>query len=160
MTEKLKAFWAKVQERLKKISKKALIIAAVALVILAAVLVFILNNKPYEVLVTGVSSSETSSILTYLDSQGITDYKVEDNDTILVPRSQAPALKARILMEGYPQTGYAYSAYYDHVGSLSTESERNNAYMMFLMESMCNVIRTFENVKDATVLIRPGEDRG
>lgn len=160
MTEKLKAFWAKVQERLKKISKKALIIAAVALVILAAVLVFILNNKPYEVLVTGVSSSETSSILTYLDSQGITDYKVEDNDTILVPRSQAPALKARILMEGYPQTGYAYSAYYDHVGSLSTESERNNAYMMFLMESMCNVIRTFENVKDATVLISPGEDRG
>ena len=98
--------------------------------------------------------------MTYLDAQGVTDYKVENNDTILVPRSQAASLKGKLLMQGYPQTGYAYSTYYDHVGSLSTESERDNAYLMFLMESMSNVIRTFENVKDATVLISPGEDRG
>ena len=123
-------------------------------------MVLVLYNKPYEVLVTGVSSGEASSILSYLDSLGVTDYKVENNDTILVPRGQEAALKGRILMAGYPQTGYAYSTYYDHVGSLSTEAERNNAYLMFLQESMSNTIRTFENVKDATVYISPGEDHG
>ena len=130
------------------------------LVSVAVLIAFFLNNKPYEVLVTGVSSGEASSILTFLEGQGVTNYKVENNDTILVPRSQVTALKGKLLMEGYPQTGYAYSTYYDHVGSLSTESERDNAYLMFLMESMSNVIRTFENVKDATVLISPGEDHG
>lgn len=55
--------------------------------------------------VTGVSSGEASSILSYLDSLGVTDYKVENNDTILVPRGQEAALKGRILMAGYPQTG-------------------------------------------------------
>ena len=160
MTEKLKALWAKLKEHLKKISKKVYIFAGVALVVLAAVVVLVLYNKPYEVLVTGVSSGEASSILSYLDSLGVTDYKVENNDTILVPRGQEAALKGRILMAGYPQTGYAYSTYYDHVGSLSTEAERNNAYLMFLQESMSNTIRTFENVKDAMVYISPGEDHG
>ena len=46
------------------------------------------------------------------------------------------------------------------MGSLSTEAERNNAYLMFLQESMSNTIRTFENVKDAMVYISPGEDHG
>lgn len=135
------------------------IIAAAVLVILAAGVTVLLNNRPYEVLVTGVSAGETASILSFLEGQGVTDYKVQGNDTILVPKSQVSTLKMRILMEGYPQTGYAYSTYYDHVGALSTESERSNAYLMFLMESMSNVIRTFENVKDAQVLISPGEDR-
>ena len=160
LTEKLKTLWAKLKERLKKISKKVYIIAGAALVVLAAAVVLVLYNRPYAVLVTGVSSGEASSILSYLDSLGVTDYKVENNDTILVPKGQEAALKGRILMAGYPQTGYAYSTYYDHVGSLSTEAERNNAYLMFLQESMSNTIRTFENVKDATVYISPGEDRG
>ena len=160
MVDKLKKFQADALEQIKKISKKTLIISVSVLVAAAVLIAFLLNNKPYEVLVTGVSSSEASSILTFLDGQGVTDYKVENNDTILVPRSQVAALKGKLLMEGYPQTGYAYSTYYDHVGSLSTESERENAYLMFLMESMSNVIRTFENIKDATVLISPGEDHG
>lgn len=160
MVDKLKKFQADALEWIKKISKKTLIISAVVLVAVAVLIAFLLNNKPYEVLVTGVSSGEASSILTFLEGQGVTNYKVENNDTILVPRSQVTALKGKLLMEGYPQTGYAYSTYYDHVGSLSTESERDNAYLMFLMESMSNVIRTFENVKDATVLISPGEDHG
>ena len=143
LTEKLKTLWAKLKERLKKISKKVYIIAGAALVVLAAAVVLVLYNRPYAVLVTGVSSGEASSILSYLDSLGVTDYKVENNDTILVPKGQEAALKGRILMAGYPQTGYAYSTYYDHVGSLSTEAERNNAYLMFLQESMSNTIRTF-----------------
>ena len=160
MSEKIKKLWETTKERLKKVSKKAYIIIGVVVVVLAAALAFALNNKPYSVLFTGVSSSEASSILSFLEGQGITDYKVENNDTILVPKGKEDALKARLVMEGYPQSGYAYSTYYDHVGSLSTESERNNAYLLFLQESISNVIRNFDNVKDAKVFITRGEDRG
>ena len=160
MSEKIKKLWETVKERLKRVSKKAYIITAVVVVVLAAALTFALNNKPYSVLFTGVSPSEASSILSFLEGQGITDYKVENNDTILVPKGKEDALKARLVMEGYPQSGYAYSTYYDHVGSLSTESERNNAYLLFLQESISNVIRNFDNVKDAKVFITRGEDRG
>ena len=160
MSEKIKKLWEAVKTRLKKVSKKAYIIIGVVVVVLAAALTFALNNKPYSVLFTGVSPSEASSILSFLEGQGITDYKVENNDTILVPKGKEGALKARLVMEGYPQAGYAYSTYYDHVGSLSTESERNNAYLLFLQESISNVIRNFDNVKDAKVFITRGEDRG
>jgi flagellar M-ring protein FliF len=157
--EKLKSFAEKAKEKAGKISKKVYIAAVVVLVVAAAALVILLNNQPYAVLVTGVSTSEASSILTYLDSQGVTNYKVQNNDTILVPKGQEASLKAKILMEGYPQTGYAYSTYTDNVSTLSTEAERNNAYLMFLQESMSNTIRNFDNVKDATVYINTGEDR-
>lgn len=160
MSEKIKKLWEAVKTRLKKVPKKAYIIIGVVVVVLAAALTFALNNKPYSVLFTGVSPSEASSILSFLEGQGITDYKVENNDTILVPKGKEGALKARLVMEGYPQSGYAYSTYYDHVGSLSTESERNNAYLLFLQESISNVIRNFDNVKDAKVFITRGEDRG
>ena len=160
MSEKIKKLWEAVKTRLKKVSKKAYIIIGVVVVVLAAALTFALNNKPYNVLFTGVSPSEASSILSFLEGQGVTDYKVENNDTILVPKGKEDALKARLVMAGYPQSGYAYSTYYDHVGSLSTESERHNAYLLFLQESISNVIRNFDNVKDAKVFITRGEDRG
>ena len=107
MSEKIKKLWETTKERLKKVSKKAYIIIGIVVVVLAAALAFALNNKPYSVLFTGVSSSEASSILSFLEGQGITDYKVENNDTILVPKGKEDALKARLVMEGYPQSGYA-----------------------------------------------------
>ena len=125
MQEKLKGLWAKTKEKLgglKKISKKVLIAIAVAIVVLIAAVVIMVSNRPYATLVTGVSADEASSILTFLASEGVTDYKVENNDTILVPAGQEANLKARILMEGYLQTGFAYSSYYDKIGALSTES--------------------------------------
>ena len=56
--DKAKALWAKVWERLKKISKKIYIAAAAALVILAVILVIIMNNKPNYTQVNGVSMDE------------------------------------------------------------------------------------------------------
>ena len=61
-------------------------------------------------------------------------------------------------MAGYPQSGYNYSTYYDHVSSLSTESERNNAYIHDLQDRMGAVIRSLEGVKDAQVFITPGSN--
>lgn len=156
--DKAKALWAKVRERLKKISRKAYIAAAAALVVLAVILVIILNNRPYATLVTGVSMDEMSSVLQLLDSWGVRDYKVENGDTVLVPESQQSQLQARVLMENVFQSGEA--KYFDSLSALSTNQERNTVTLRALEEKLRATIRSFDNVQDAVVTLTPGQDRG
>ena len=148
------------KEALKKVSKKVYILAASLLVVLIVVVVIVVANRPYTVLFTELSATETSSIVSFLEGQGVTDYKIENNDTVLVRKDQAASLTARLLMEGYPQTGFSYSydTYYNNIGSLSTESERRTAWLHDLQDQMSAVVRCFENVKNATVNISLGED--
>lgn len=157
MFEKAKTYLEKVKAFLKKVPKKVYI-ALVTLLAVAVALVIWLNTRPYEVLFTGLNTSEMSSILTYLDDTGVTEYKVENNDTILVPQAQEASLKARLLMEGYPQTGFAYSSE-SSAGMLSTESERREAAKRDLQDRLSAVVRCFDGVRDAVVTIEPGEDR-
>lgn len=145
---------------LKKLSKKTYIAIFVVLVLIAAVITLVLYNRPYAVLFTELNSEEASSIISYLESQGVRDYRLENGDTILVPKAQEYTLKGKLMMEGYPKSGFAYSTYYDHVGSLSTESERNRSYLIMTQERIAAAIRCLEGVKDATVNITQGENRG
>jgi len=156
--EKAKAFLDKTKERLKKISKKVwIIIAAVLVVLIVAIAIMLtLNKKEYEVLVTQVSNNEASTILNFLSEQGVTDYKVEDGNTILVPAGQETALKAGILMANLNQTGNYYA---ENVSSFSTNDERSYAERKELEQNMAATIMNFENVVDATVNITPGENR-
>lgn len=157
--EKLKAFGGKVKESLKKVSKKVYIAAFVVLVLVAAAIVFMLNNRPYATLVTDVSADEASTVLNLLSQWGVTDYKVEGSDTILVPKSQEAALKARLVMENVGQTGHYYSSYFDKISAISTEAERNKAWLVDLSEHLRAAIRNMENVRDAEVFINEGEDQ-
>lgn len=156
--EKAKALFAKVKEGAKKISKKAWIIIAAVLVVLIVVIaaVLTLNEKNYAVLVTQVSNTEASSILTFLSNQGVTDYKVQDGNTILVPAGQESALKARLLMANLNQTGNYYK---ENISSFSTNEERRTAKLLDLQDDLAGVIRNIDNVVDATVKIAEGENR-
>jgi flagellar M-ring protein FliF len=162
MGEKVKGYWTKFLEEFKKIAgkvnKKIWITALVVVVVAAVVIAIVLNNQPYTVLFTGLSSDEATTIMSYLDDQGVSGYRLENGDTILVPSSQEASLKAALLMEGYPKTGFSYSTYYDNVSSLSTESERNRAYLLDLQDRMAATIRCLDGVKDAVVTISQGED--
>lgn len=159
MNEKVKSYLTKIKEMLGKVSKKIWILLAVLLVVIVAAVAIVMNNRPYSVLFTDLSTEDLSSILTYLDGQGITDYQLKDGDTILVPENQENALKAAVLMQGYPSSGFGYSTYFDNVSALSTEAERNTAYLMALEERMGAVIECFDGVKSAVVSIQQGEDR-
>ena len=156
--EKAKAFLGKTKERLKKVSRKVWIaIAAVLVVIIVATAVALtLNKQEYAVLVTQVSDTEASNILTFLSDQGVTNYKVEDGNTIMVPAGQEAALKARILMANLNQTG---NYYMQNLSSFSTNEERSYAQLQDLMSDMEAVIRNFPDVVDADVFITPGENR-
>ena len=159
MAEKAKAVLEKGKEFLKKIPKFVFIVAGIVVVAVVVIAAVALNNKDYTVLFTGLGSEEASEIVTYLNDNGVTDYRVENNDTILVPEGQEAQLKAQPLTEGDSESGYSYSTYYDHVSALSTESERNTAYLLLLQDRMSAVVRNFDGVKDAVVNINQGEDR-
>lgn len=162
MSEKLKGFWASVKERFSKLSKKArtLLFSAIALILIAAVVIaLVLNNKPYAVLFTGLSAEESRAIVSYLEENGVTQYRLQNSDTITVPSGMEAKLKATLLMQGYPKSGFAYETYRSAVGAMSTESDRNIAYLQDLQDRMSAVIRCFDGVKDAVVTIVQEEDR-
>ncbi|MDE6456722.1 MAG: hypothetical protein K2L38_12685, partial [Dysosmobacter sp.] len=156
--EKARAFLGKAKERLKRVSKKVWIAIAAVLVvvIVAAAIALTLNKQEYAVLVTQVSDTEASNILNFLSEQGVTNYKVEDGNTVMVPAGQEAGLKARILMANLNQTGHYYT---EKLGSFSTNEERSYAQLQDLQSDMEATIRAFPNVVDADVYITPGENR-
>lgn len=156
--EKARAFLGRAKERLKTVSKKVWIAIAAVLVvvIVAAAIALTLNKQDYAVLVTQVSDSEASSILNFLSEQGVTNYKVEDGNTVMVPAGQEAGLKARILMANLNQTGHYYM---ENLGSFSTNEERSYAQLQDLQSNMEATIRAFPDVVDADVYITPGENR-
>ncbi len=158
MKEKAKALFDKTKERLKSVSKKIWIaIAAVLVVLIVAIaMALTLNQTEYAVLVTQVSDTEASKILNFLSEQGVTNYKVEDGNTVLVPAGQESALKARILMADLNQTGNYYT---ENLSAFSTNEERLAVEKTALEMKIAGVIRNFPNVVDATVNITPGENR-
>ena len=156
MVEKVKAYLEKAKAFLKKVPKKVYIGLA-ALLLAAAGVVIWMNTRPYEVLFTDLNSSEMSSVLSYLEEAGVTDYKVQDNDTILVDPQLEASLRARLLMEEYPASGFSYQ-YSGNSGTLSTESERRAAELRDLQERLSATVRCFDGVKDAVVNINAGED--
>ena len=159
MAEKVKAYWEKVKGVLGKVSKKIWISLAVVLVVLAACIAYVVSsNNEYTVLFSDLNNSDVSTIVTYLENNAITTYRLENGNTILVPKSQEPYLKMRLVSEGYGTSGFAYEYYSENVGMLSTQSERDRAWLISLEQKLRACIITMENVKDAQVNLVPGED--
>lgn len=161
--EKLTGAWQAFRLALSKLGKgtRRAIAAVLAIALLAvAVLVILRLTRPYTVLFTGLSSEDTAAVLSYLQEKGVTKYRVEGNDTILVPENLEAGLKAQLLMQGYPKSGFAYSTYLDHVGSLSTAADRQILFLYDLQDRMGATIRCLDGVKNAVVTLTPGEDRG
>ena len=157
----MKQFGAKAKGFVSKVGKKtwAIIGAVAGVAVIAVVLLVVLTmNKTYVPLFTELSSEDISSILNYLSEQNVTDYKVRDNDTILVPEAMEPSLKAKVMMAGYPAAADGYALYDEKVSSLSTESDRNNYTRMGLEKNLVALIENFDNVRQASVLISPGQD--
>ena len=159
----------KFQNGLKKVKdlyvgekkNKYIMITAIALVVVIAVsviLALVLNNRPYETLVTCLTTDEASAIVGKLDEYGATDYKIE-GDTIKVPESEVANLQAKLLVDGYPKSGFLYSTYLDNVGMMSSESDRETLKNYELQDRMAAVIRNFSGVKNAVVDITPGSDQ-
>ena len=161
MDTKLKGLWDKVKEFFKKMSMKVRILLGVAVIVIIAAIVavvYMANNQPYSTLFTGLTATDISSIMAYLDENGVTDYRVE-GDSILVKAEQEHVLKANLIYEGYPKSGFLYDSYFNNVSSLSTTSERDTAFLIATQERMEATIACLEGVKSAVVSISPGKNQ-
>lgn len=161
-TTKLKGLWEKVKDFFKNMSTKVRIILGVALAVLVvAIAAFALwaGNRPYEALYHDLNATEASEVLSYLQENGFTDYRLVNGDTIEVRADQRNIMLTRLAQAGYPRSGNLFGTYFEHVGTMSTSSERAQTYLITVMEGLAATIRTFPGVQDATVWINQGEER-
>lgn len=162
MGDKAKDVLSKTKGFLGKLGKKLWLIVAAVVAVVAGIIIFVSvqgSKNPYTVLFTELTQEDMQSVTTYLASAGVTDYQIVGNDTVKVRAEQEPALKASLLMEGYPQSGFGYETYLQNVGSLSTESDRATMFLYELQDRLGATIRCLDGVKDARVIITTGEDR-
>ena len=158
--EKLKGYWEKVKTALGKVPIKIwILIAAIVAVIVIGVVVF-LATRPYSPLISGATEEETATVLTWLQEQGVTDYRMQGSGTIMVPEGQVTALKARLLQEQYSTNNSSYNGYFEMVSALSTSADRSEAKLITLQNVMNATISKFDGVRAADVNINPGEDNG
>ncbi len=162
MQESLKKAWGGLVARFKALSPlvKKLIIGtlALALVVGLGIALFGSLSNNNAVLFTGLSSEDMNNVVTYLSENGVTQYSIEGQDTVLVPENLVTSLKADLLLAGYPSSGFSHATYFDNVSSLTTESERDVLKLFTLENEMEAVIKEFDFVSDAQVKIVPGED--
>ena len=163
MQEKVKGFLNKGKQLWTGAKKRTKILAAAVLVVAAGAIVAVVvasQNQPYATLFTELSQTDMTAITSYLTENGVSDFRIVEDDTIMVPTDQEVQLKAQLVSQGYVNSGYAYnySTYLDNVSALTTESERQQLALYELNDSTSAVIRSMEGVKDATVRFTPGED--
>ena len=158
--EKLQGYFEKVKTALGKVSKKIWIIIGATVAALAIGIVIFLNTRPYAPLIAGATNEEAGAVLTWLQEQGVTNYRMEGTGTVLVPEGQAASLKARLLADQYSQANASPTGYFEQVGALSTQADRLQAKLTDLQGRMERTICQFPGVRSATVNINLGEERG
>ncbi len=165
MNERVISILTKVKETAKNLNsktKKIIIIGVAVSVVLSVGIAIWLNNRPYVTLFSGLSNEEASEIMGKLQDDGV-DYKYEalsSGSTILVPESEGEQLKAELVYEGYPKSGFTYDVFTNNVDLTTSESEKQYYQRLELQERMGATISSFfPNIKDAKVTIAFGEDR-
>ncbi len=157
---KLKDLLEKVKGFFKKLNRKTLIVLGVCAVVILALIIaaaILLNRKEYALLYTGLNTSETTTVTTYLRDNQI-DYQV-NGDQILVPKGRETQIQADLAQGGYFTTGFNYDFYTQYVNSFSTSAERIEATRIATIQKLEATIRTMEGVRDVHVDIQPGTQR-
>lgn len=161
MQTKLKGFWEKIKGFFAKLNKKTRILlgvcAAVILVLIIAA-ALLLNRKEYAVLCSNLTVSETSSVISFLNENGVTDYRI-NNDQILVPKGREEQLQIQLVTSRTLNSGYFYETYFDRTGTFSTEAERKEAMRIATQEKLEAMIRQLDGIRDAQVVINLGTQR-
>ena len=161
MKEKLQAGLDKVKQLYtgeKKSRNIKLTVLAVAVVLIAVIVAAVLTlNRPYQTLVTGLTTDEVSAIVGKLQEYGASDYRIE-GDSIVVPEQEVSVLQGRLAIDGYPKSGFMHDTYFDNIGMMSSESDRVTLAKYDTENTMAAVIRTFTGVRDARVTITPATD--
>lgn len=160
--ERIKGIWARIRAfwaGLSRLTKSFILFVLAVTLVVVAVLIVRNANRHYSVLFTDLSSEDLTQVINYLSANNITDYKIENNNRILVPEGQEARLKMNILLEGYPTSGFGYQMYLSNIGSLSSDADRQLLWQADLQDRLAACITYIPGVRSAQVFITPGEDR-
>lgn len=164
LREKGKQALTKVKTAVTRLNKKVRIAIIAALVVLVGVVIWLIASNsskepaPYAVLFTGLSSEDMTAVQSFLETNEITDYQVEGGNTITVPADKEPSIRARMVEEKYPTSGFGYTRYLNNVGTLSSNSDREVLFLFDLQDRLGATIRCIKNVREATVFITKSQD--
>lgn len=146
----MKQFWS---SRTKK-QKITYISSAAAIIALAAFLTFFLSRTEYVPLYSDVSRAEIGRIKEQLDSQGVPSQIAPGGTSILVPRERVDDLLVTLAAEGFPNSGTIdYSFFAENAGFGTTDNEFNMIKLDTMQTELANLIKGFEGVRDASVMI-------
>ncbi len=160
MKEKIKELWDKFKLQYTnlnpKLKKKIFIIALIVIVFSVGTALF-LNNKPYEPLFSGLNQEEATEIMGKLQEMGV-EYKYSNDGEISVTDDEVDKVKAELVYEGYPKSGFTYDIFKDNISMMSTDFEKNSYKLYELQDRIAATIRLFDGVSDAKVTIAMSED--
>ena len=154
---KIKEFFKNKNNQFKelKIEKKIAILVGIIAVVLALIFgVKYINDSKYNLLFSGLSSDDATSITEELESESI-EMKIE-GDSIYVPKDQVD--KLRLELSGSLSNGSKGYELMDETSSFGlTDEEFNIKKQRMIQGEIEKSIKTFKQVEDAKVNITQGE---
>ena len=154
---KIKKFFKNKNNQFKelKIEKKIAILVGIIAVVLALIFgVKYINDSKYNLLFSGLSSDDATSITEELESEGV-EMKIE-GDSIYVPKDQVD--KLRLELSGSLSNGSKGYELMDETSSFGlTDEEFNIKKQRMIQGEIEKSIKTFKQVEDAKVNITQGE---
>lgn len=137
-----------------------LIVLAVIIIGIIVGAVMFLGRTEYATLFSGMSPEETGQIREVLVSQGV-DVRQKGTDALEVPAGMVDQLIVTLASQGYPKTGLAYDMFIDKASAFgTTDFEKREIQIFQRQENLRSTLRTLAEVKDAVVMISPGNRSG
>ena len=144
------SFW---QSRTKN-QKGAIIGVIIAIIALAAMLTYYSTRTTMAQLFPELPTAEVGRITEVLTAQGVAYEITNGGTTILVPEEQVDDLKVSLAAQGYPDSGEVDSTFFTtNAGFGMTDNEFNVIKKAATETDLANLVRKFEGVKDANVVI-------
>jgi len=152
--DQLTQAWGKKNKK-TKVAVITLIVAFFAVCVVAAVL---MNSGEYVELYSGLSSGEAGEVAVQLSEMG-TDFRIQSDGSILVPKEQESSLKMTLAEKGYPQSTLNYDIFTSNSSFMTTDYEKKEYLLFQLQDRLQDAIATMDSIRSAIVTISlPEED--
>lgn len=150
--QSLKENWQNLSDKTKKMLIAIVAGTAVISVIGLGILLLGQDNE-YSTLFTGMNREDAQEVVALLQEQGV-DYHFNDkNGAVQIPAVQVDQVRAELLSQGYPKSGFTYDMYRDNTGLMTTESDKKQYTLYELQDRLGAQIQLFEGVRDAKITI-------
>ncbi len=158
--DQIKSSTAAMKKMLEKFDKKQKMMGislAVLVIGVAIVLALILNQNRYAVLFSKVEAEEANAIIKRLQDEGIS-YQDDGMGNILVEKELVDTVRADMVFDGYPKSGFTYDTYIANASGMTTTTEKEVYKLYELQDRIGATIRLFDGVRDAKVTIALAKD--